>query len=53
MKTTTGMSVSKLRTDYTVYVYISMSEMQFYVYESFILSSKDILHIPEKKILKA
>lgn len=43
MKTTTGMSASKLR----------MSEMQFYVYESFILSSKDILHIPEKKILKA
>lgn len=30
-----------------------MSEMQFYVYESFILSLKDILHIPEKKILKA
>lgn len=43
MKTTTGMSVSKLR----------MSEMQFYVYESFSLSSKDILHILGEKILKA
>lgn len=48
MKTTTGMSGSKLRTDYTC-VYISMSERQFYVYESCIISSKDIHHIPEKK----
>lgn len=52
MKTTTGMPVSKLES-YGLYVHISMSEMQFYVYESFILSSKDILYILEKKILKA